>query len=445
MEVYVMFEYVKLKNFKSFGDVEFNLLDKKKNPKKIILIYGENGVGKSNLASAFFMLAETLRTMDVRDIMQSFLSERPEELDDETFSRILKMRYKDLETLIHENKMVSSKETLCMEFGFRLNGKSGKYIFETDDTHIIHERLEYVLSQNRGVYFDLTPEKIFISTKIFQEKATYQEIKSACIKYWGKHSLLSILMHESDDKADEYIKEQLSDNFDEVMEFLSRISCKVKFGSRQERGIIGLPHEIFGDFDEGYISSEDEKLLNKTENMLNIFFKNTYRDINAVYYKRTKKDNRIHYQLMQKKVIAGQERDIEFSMESTGTQSLLQLLPFMLVVVKGSTAVIDEFDTGVHDLLVKKLVQSLYMNITGQLIVTTHNTLLMESGIPKEFIYVINELEQGHKEIQCITYYDNKIHINTNIRNQYMHGAYRGIPEPSNINFVNLLFTLGIS
>lgn len=440
-----MFEYVKLKNFKSFGDVEFNLLDKKKNPKKIILIYGENGVGKSNLASAFFMLAETLRTMDVRDIMQSFLSERPEELDDETFSRILKMRYKDLETLIHENKMVSSKETLCMEFGFRLNGKSGKYIFETDDTHIIHERLEYVLSQNRGVYFDLTPEKIFISTKIFQEKATYQEIKSACIKYWGKHSLLSILMHESDDKADEYIKEQLSDNFDEVMEFLSRISCKVKFGSRQERGIIGLPHEIFGDFDEGYISSEDEKLLNKTENMLNIFFKNTYRDINAVYYKRTKKDNRIHYQLMQKKVIAGQERDIEFSMESTGTQSLLQLLPFMLVVVKGSTAVIDEFDTGVHDLLVKKLVQSLYMNITGQLIVTTHNTLLMESGIPKEFIYVINELEQGHKEIQCITYYDNKIHINTNIRNQYMHGAYRGIPEPSNINFVNLLFTLGIS
>lgn len=158
-----------------------------------------------------------------------------------------------------------------------------------------------------------------------------------------------------------------------------------------------------------------------------------------------KKDNNIYYQLMQKKIIAGQERDIEFSMESTGTQSLLQLLPFMLVVVKGSVAVIDEFDTGVHDLLVKKLVQSLYMNLSGQLIVTTHNTLLMESGIPKECIYVINELEQGHKEIQCITYYDNKIHINTNIRNQYMHGVYHGIPEPSNIDFVNLLSTLGIS
>lgn len=180
MEVCVMFEYVKLKNFKSFGNVEFNLLDKKGNPKKLILIYGENGVGKSNLASAFFMLAETLRTMDVRDIMQSFLSEHPEQLDNETFSRIFKLRYKDLETLIRENKMVSTKETMYMEFGFQLNGKSGKYIFETNETQIIHERLEYVLTKNKGVYFDLTPEKTSISTKIFQEKAAYQEIKSAC-------------------------------------------------------------------------------------------------------------------------------------------------------------------------------------------------------------------------------------------------------------------------
>lgn len=107
---------------------------------------------------------------------------------------------------------------------------------------------------------------------------------------------------------------------------------------------------------------------------------------------------------MQTKLIAGHERSIEFSMESTGTQSILQLLPFMLVVVKGSVAIIDEFDTGVHDLLVQSLVNSLYENLSGQLIMTTHNTLLMESGLPKECIYVINELEDGDKEIQCITY-----------------------------------------
>ena len=439
-----MFEYIYLKNYKSFGELRFDLTDKQGNPKKMVLIYGENGIGKSNLASAFFMLSETLRTMDVRDIMQSILSERPDAINEEDFSRLIRLRYKDLETLIRENKMVASDEPMLLEVGFRLNDRSGRYLIETDDNQLIHERLEYVLAKNKGTYFDITPEKISISTKIFQDRASYNEIKSACSKFWGKHTLLSILLHESDDKANEYIKEQISDNFEAVLSFFTRVSCKIKFGSYQERGGICLPHEIFGDFDEGNISIKDEELLDKTENMLNIFFKSAYRDVKKVFYKRIKKETSIHYQLMQTKTIAGKDRDIEFSMESTGTQYLLQLLPYMLVVVDGSVAVIDEFDTGVHDLLVKKLVQSLYATLTGQLIMTTHSTLLMEAKIPKECIYVINELEDGSKEIEPISHYDQKIHENTNIRNQYLKGVYKGIPAPSGINFASLLSELGI-
>ena len=439
-----MFEYIYLKNYKSFGEVRFDLTDKRGNPKKMVLIYGENGIGKSNLASAFFMLSETLRTMDVRDIMQSILSERPDAINEEDFSRLIRLRYKDLETLIRENKMVASDEPMLLEVGFRLNDRSGRYLIETDDNQLIHERLEYVLAKNKGTYFDITPEKMSISTKIFQDRASYNEIKTSCSKFWGKHTLLSILMHESDDKANEYIKKQISDNFETVLSFFTRMSCKIKFGSYQERGGICLPHEIFGDFDEGNISLKDAELLDKTENMLNIFFKSAYRDVKKVFYKRIKKETTIHYQLMQTKTIAGKDRDIAFSMESTGTQYLLQPLPHMLVVVDGSVAVIDEFDTGVHDLLVKKLVQSLFSTLTGQLIMTTHSTLLMEANIPKECIYVINELEDGSKEIEPISHYDQKIHENTNIRNQYLKGAYKGIPAPDDINFTSLLSELGI-
>lgn len=439
-----MFEYIYLKNFKSFGSVRFDLTDRQGAPKKLVLIYGENGIGKSNLASAFFMLSETLRTMDVRDIMQSILSERPDVINEEDFSRLIRSRYKDLETLIHENKMVSSDGPMVLEVGFKINNRSGRYILETDDNQLIHERLEYVLTKNRGAYFDITPGKTTISTKIFQDRKAFNEIKLACNKFWGKHSLLSILMHESDDKANEYIKEQISINFESVLSFFTRMSCKIKFGSYQERGGICLPHEIFGDFDEGSISISDEDLLDKTENMLNIFFKSAYRDVKKVYYKRTKKETHIRYQLMQTKSVAGKDREIPFSMESTGTQYLLQLLPYMLVVVDGSVAVIDEFDTGVHDLLVKKLVQSLYSELTGQLIMTTHSTLLMEAKIPKECIYVINELDDGSKEIEPISHYDQKIHENTNIRNQYLKGVYKGIPAPLDINFTSLLSELGI-
>lgn len=142
------------------------------------------------------------------------------------------------------------------------------------------------------------------------------------------------------------------------------------------------------------------------------------------------------------KLIAGKQRDIDFSLESTGTQALLQQLPFMLVASKGSVAIIDEFDTGIHDLLVQSLATSLYKSIKGQLIMTTHNTLLMESDIPKECIYVVNEVGDGEKEIQCILHYNNKIGEKNNIRRQYLLGKYSGIPDHTTIDFQELVSIL---
>lgn len=436
-----MFEYIKLKNYKSFKDVELNLLDRRNNPKKLILIYGENGIGKSNIASAFFMLSETLRTMDVRDLMESLLSENSDNVfkNVEELKKYFQARYKDIETLINENKTISSVEPMYMEFGFRLMGKSGRYILETNNSQIIHEQLEYTISKNRGIYFDITCNKQIINNNIFLDKTSYRSIKEACLKFWGKHSLLSILLHESDDKSEQYIKQRLIKNFNIILNFFSKISCKVKLGNSQEQGIIGLPREILSNYDNGEISIKKEKILDNTEKMLNILFKLTYQGIKKVYYKKTINNNLIHYKLFLSKMIAGKVRDIDFSLESTGTQSIIQQLPFMLVATKGAVAIIDEFDMGIHDLLLKNLITSLYNDIGGQLIITTHNTILMESNIPKECIYVINESAANNKEIKCILYYNNKIGNKNNIRNQYLLGRYSGIPDNVDINFHKLL------
>lgn len=111
----------------------------------------------------------------------------------------------------------------------------------------------------------------------------------------------------------------------------------------------------------------------------------------------------------------------------------------MLVAVTQSVSVLNEFDTGIHDLLVKNLVTSLYKSLEGQLILTTHNTLLMEGNfIPKDSIYIINELNNGNKEVQCILHYYNKIGDNNNVRRQYRLGKYSGIPADTDINFSHL-------
>ena len=73
--------------------------------------------------------------------------------------------------------------------------------------------MEYVLIRNRGVYFDITPDSISINEKIFAEKEALNDLKTSCNKFWGKHSFLSILEHECDDKADNYLRNQLSSHF----------------------------------------------------------------------------------------------------------------------------------------------------------------------------------------------------------------------------------------
>lgn len=136
--------------------------------------------------------------------------------------------------------------------------------------------------------------------------------------------------------------------------------------------------------------------------------------------------------------------------ESTGTQALLRLLPFLLASIEGSTVIIDEFDSGIHDLLSRSLIKSIFKDISGQLIMTTHNTSLMDNttsvdnnpslpDIPAECIYTINEDDSnGQKRISCILEHNNKLNSNSNIRKQYVQGKYHGIPDNISLDFKEL-------
>ncbi|MDA1467759.1 AAA family ATPase [Brachyspira hyodysenteriae] len=74
-----MFTYVKLKNYKSLVDFEVDLTSSKNNPKKMIIIYGENGAGKSNFIDAFFTLFDTLNTKIYKTALDKFMSENSDD------------------------------------------------------------------------------------------------------------------------------------------------------------------------------------------------------------------------------------------------------------------------------------------------------------------------------------------------------------------------------
>lgn len=435
-----MFTYLKAKNYKSLEDIQFNI-SKGGKPKKLAIIYGENGSGKSNLASIFYTLTETLRTMNFRNMIQDFLQDSNEDEDEKTdvILKFIKKNFRDTENIIKSVKTINSKENMILEYGFQINNNDGNYILETDNERIVREELNYRLDKNRGCLFKILSDNVKVNPKVFKNKNYSDELNDNIEKFWGKHTLLSILLNELQDKADGYLNKQLNDNILEVLEFFATFCCRVKVGNSAEKGRAGLKYKILQQLEEGKIEKSSEGELIKAEELLNEFFTSLYSDVKEVYYKKEEEGEKLEYKLYFRKMISDKIIDIDFNLESTGTQKLLSLMPFILSAASGNVVVIDEFDSGIHDLLVENLILNINDTIKGQLIITTHNTMIMESGIDKDSLYVLISDVDGNKSIKCIDDFEKRVHPNNNIRNGYINGLYRGIPSMMDIDFEELL------
>lgn len=433
-----MFTSVRVKNYKSLVDLNVDLADKKNVAKPVILIYGENGVGKSNFASIFYTLHETLQTMSVKSTIQEYMDRTDRETLDEDFLKFLSKRLRDTEAIIKDCKTINVSENMLLEFGFVMNGKPGSYMIEYDDTKIVHERLDYAFNKNRTTLFDITMDDIKINDKIFTDNEYKNEFIELLEKYKGKHSFLSIMVYEVEDKADGYVLNRVHPNLYAIIGQFMTMSIRVKSGNRGERGKIGIWHEILGNLESGTIGIDEEEELNNAERMVNEIFTLTYSDIKQAYYKREIVDEKIKYSLFLKKMIYGRIVDVDFELESTGTQHLLSIIPFLMMSVEGETVIIDEIDTGIHDLLVNNILSNVMDSIEGQLIITTHNTMLLESDIEPKYIYTFMVDKDAKKTLAPIVIYEDRAHPNLNYRNRYLKGMYGGVPIGRDIDFDEL-------
>lgn len=436
-----MFTSIKIKNYKSLVDLEVDFAQKRNKPKPVILIYGENGVGKSNFANVFYTLCETLHTLSVRKAIQQLLEEKSDisDITEETLLKILSKNLRDIETIIKKCKTKNSVGNMLLEFGFVIDGYPGSYLLEFDESKIVREKMDFVLNKNKTNLYDITPEKIKINEKIFLDNDYAKEFKELLVKYQGKHSFLSIVLSEMEEKAEGYVENKISDKLYKVLGAFLTMSIRVKAGNRGEREKIGISHEILGELEKGEIDFSKENELDKAEEMINEFFTLMYSDIKEVYYKREIKEEKISYELMFKKLIYGEIVDIEAEAESTGTLHLLDILPYLLMGVEGRTVIIDELDTGIHDLLVNNILSNVLDAVKGQLIITTHNTMLLETDIEPAYMYTFMVDADANKTLTSIVSYEDRAHPNLNYRSRYLKGMYGGVPISRDIDFDELL------
>lgn len=445
-----MFTYLRMKNFLSFGEVTFNFKRKEdcESVKSFVAIYGENGSGKSNFVRSIDLLCHTLTSfgrVKQAEELSDILKNSDESIPAEIVEQLL--RDSSLSHYIASCRMVDCENSTEVEYGFLLNGYEGVYKLSFENK-ITNESLYYFTGKQRGYLFSITSDSNdaitwkFNSNLFSSKKAkvdTIEEIK----KYWGKHTFFGILQHQIHEKNASYIKGNFSEYLLSVIEMFQNITLVNKANNRYRSGVFSIkPRNILRDLRSGKIAKSELSLLDRSERILRDFFTQTYADIKDVTYEKTDAGkDKIKYQLYVDKMIAGKVRHINFESESAGTQQVLEIVRMLLGLFCGVIVVYDEIDNGIHDVLLNQIIHSVTKEITGQLIITTHNTMLLEEMDPNS-AYVIQVDYQGNKEIHCMSEF---VQPNNNLRRKYVNGLFGGTPYIDGIDYDAIALELNAS
>ena len=243
------------------------------------------------------------------------------------------------------------------------------------------------------------------------------------------------------EKNSDYVFNNISKNLFEVIDEI--LSMTVHVDNETLRIIPDnlAKQKKLNNIQRGFVKKDKLNEIKKYENVLNIFFTQAYADIKNVKYKIEEKEEKIYYELYFEKMIGGNIKSIPSKLESDGTKRILKQFDTLIGALLGETVIIDEIDNGIHDVLMKNIIMSIKDEINGQLIITTHNTLLLEI-LPKECIYILSTDYTGNKKIGSIKDYGVKIQRNNNARDLYFKGLFGGIPTTDYIDFEEIKYAL---
>jgi len=439
-----MFTSIRLKNFKSFGDIYFDFRKGKNEAKKFIAVYGENGSGKSNFVDGFELLSKSISslTLSKQDLYQILTEESSQLIRNEYFHslrRILntfKVAY-----FMKECRMIGTDENTEAEYEFILNGVEGRYriVFNNE---IINEELFFLVGKKRGTVYSISKDetgvKKVINDSVFTDKKFRDDFNEELDKYWGKHTFLGILASIIYTQNLHYVTSKVSPHIIDIVYYFDKLHVVNSDGESSHASYLTKDKQYqLSDLSEGILPIKSRDKLDFCEKLLCEYFTQFYSDVHNVYYKKTETEKGIKYRLFFQKKIAGELRDIPFEFESTGTKKVMKIMEALFAAMNGNIVVYDEIDSGVHDILMENLISSTLEYVQCQLIITTHNTMLLESIDPKS-VYVIYVDYKGNKRASCIDDYDIRIQKNNNVRDMYLKGLFGGVPYSGNIDCSNI-------
>ncbi|GAF40032.1 transporter [Agrilactobacillus composti DSM 18527 = JCM 14202] len=452
-----MFTSIEFANYKSFKHL-FLDMQQSGQPKNLIAIYGENGAGKSNIVSAFMNLALSIRTyknqIELAQLESKMGNANQDEAEIDANQTLLKMlRNKVIHSsnddsvlsVFRSYYMINSNDPMRIIYKFRIDEHDGSYelIFKKDKgkIYLASETLKYLIKKATGTIFSINKAN-FSSKPTFKLSPSLFNtnvipiFKDQIERFWGKHTFLALFYNFQSASNESYVDDNVSKNFIKVFDDLSQISIKTDRAAAMQV----FKSLLHGDLYRGIVTNDERgnANLDNTELAINKYFIPLYSDILELKYKRDIiDDNRLKYDLYESKRIDGEIIKVPFVLESHGTKQLLELLPLLLNAKAGDTVVIDEIDSGIHDLLINRIVENISEDLQGQLIFTTHDTQLMREIAPSS-LYVIRSDANGRKRVEPLPSIA-KIKANNNVQKLYLEGYFDGIPYTDDVDFDDIL------
>lgn len=432
---------VVLENFLSFGHIEFDLCGRN-GPRGYVLVYGENGSGKTNLVKSVKFLYDSIGTIVMADALDAFRAnlekDGPRKFPDDPNRQELAlamyhltrfdlgMRPVSLMNMSRSCRLTGTKTPMILRYEFDTDkGRLSYTMAFLEDGTLVREELSHFTTGRRTSRLFLIESSddgldIKFGRGVFAPELS-RALRRRIPVSWGKNSLLAILMSEFSRNNLAFMDSSVSAPVRAAMEFIAGLSVDVNTGSQESTWSDGIPME------HGMIDPDEKTRLEAYGRAASRYLVRLYSDIKGAEYETRERDGKLEYRLVVDKVIAGERRRIPFEHESAGTRKLLSMLPALIGCVRGGVALIDEFDSGVHDRIVHDMLEEVVTDLRGQLILTTHNTLLLETAEPSN-VYVIRTTVDGFKEIRTFDSIVSTKRGHHNNRQRYLQGLYDGVP-----------------
>ncbi|WP_195231577.1 AAA family ATPase [Coprococcus comes] len=314
---------------------------------------------------------------------------------------MLDLLFKDRDiSLVMYNCLFSTEKITSLQFEFDVDNHEIKYEFSFDRNVFIEERLtvddQIVIERvKKNVRLQLEEEKSFHEvddTLLFLKRVYFST------KFAGNKILIQW--------------------FDELK--------KSVYINAYSRRIVSY---------NGKSLSVNKYLEENGTNHINKFFEDNNFQF-AIQYEKVVEKEGLRFELDENegKMVFFERQGIEtplpIFMESTGNQTLINILPAILSVVEnGGMLLIDEFSSGLHNKLEELLIRYIMRNGKGmQLFFVSHSTNLLSNSIlrPDQIYTVEMEGKEGSK---IKRFSDEQPRAAQNLEKMYLSGVFGGVPE----------------